>query len=194
MIIGLYSSQPQSGKTTAAEALVGIGYEQCKFAGPMYYMTYALFKYMDIPEDSIEHFMNEGKNEKIGGLDCSFREFMQKLGTDFGRDIISEKLWIGLAALKVNALGSNGQKDIVFDDLRFQNEYDYLKGINGKIIKLVNKDVVCDTANDHKSEGNLDDFDFDAIVENKGTIEDLQNEIVTLARSFEDQSGNVAEE
>ena len=90
------------------------------------------------------------------------------------------------------------QKDhvyVVIDDLRFQNEY--------QVISDYNTDVICirverynenenqysnpnmtEEQKNHISETELDHFPFDYVIENRGTLEDLHENVLTILEDF----------
>lgn len=116
------------------------------------------------------------------------REFLQRLGTEAIRDNIHPDAW-------VNALFTDykGKKDYegldfptddspikiiypnwIITDVRFPNEAQAIKNRAGIVIR-VNRDW---PANDelnklHLSETSLDDWEFDWVIENNGSIEEL---------------------
>ncbi len=123
------------------------------------------------------------------------RDFLQKLGTEAMRDGLHTNVW-------VNALFSDYvpqqykiMKDIVklsaeelvikresyayhpswcITDMRFANEYDFIKSKGGILIRINRPGV---PQNDHPSETSLDNFKFDYVIDNNGTIEDFEKKI-----------------
>lgn len=122
------------------------------------------------------------------------REVLQKIGTEVGRHI-HQDIW-------VNALISEYIKDIpmsfpnwVITDMRFPNELKAIKDRDGITIRI-NRDIVenhickhcgvkttqpdylCYKApKEHLSETALDNADFDYIINNNSTIEDLIKQV-----------------
>jgi hypothetical protein len=108
------------------------------------------------------------------------RDFLQKLGTDALRDGLHKNTW-------VNALMSDyvGMYDLdtdkttypnwVITDTRFPNEAQAIKQANGIIIRVERPGVK--PINNHPSEVSLDKWEFDHVIENKGSVEDLAEKI-----------------
>jgi len=118
------------------------------------------------------------KNLDSVGPNISPRHLMQTLGTEWGRDCIHPNIWIDIAmsqARNVCARGSN----CVIDDLRFENEYDAIAKANGELWKVVRPGT--ESANGHQSEGRLEHLQFDVVIVNDGTIEDLHRKIAEAA-------------
>lgn len=113
------------------------------------------------------------KNTNLIGWGMTAREFLQKLGTESVRDVLHHDAW-------VNALFCNyGNHDKwVITDCRFPNEAQAIKDRGGIVVR-VNRTGV-NPINDHESEISLDDYDFDWIIENNGTIEDLKESVRIL--------------
>jgi hypothetical protein len=99
-----------------------------------------------------------------------FREVLQKLGTEVGRNLISDNVWVD-ATLSRIARECDRDDDIVFTDTRFPNEADAVRQMGGHVVRVDRPGVVA--VNDHPSETSLDDYDFDTVVYNTGTLLDL---------------------
>jgi len=123
MIIGL-AGNPQSGKDTAAEALVCRGYERRSFAHKLKSICSDLF---DIPMETFEDGTRKATIDERYGL--TPREILIKVGTDCCRAIRSD-VW-------VSAVLKNTGKNIVVSDCRFQNEVDAIIEAGGVIIRII---------------------------------------------------------
>ena len=108
----------QVGKSTISKHICAKYPERFRyrnFAGPIYAMAEAF--YGEIPADK------EAPQELSGGK--SLRQFMQLLGTEFGREGLFDAVWMN--QLKVGIQKDNAAGLItVVDDCRFMNEYDML--------------------------------------------------------------------
>lgn len=97
------------------------------------------------------------------------RWLLQKIGTECFRNIISPMFWVNaLFASFVDGV------DYVITDVRFPNEADKVKESGGTLIRL-NRDGCL--LSSHKSEIALDSYDFDSVVDNNGTKEELYAKI-----------------
>lgn len=169
MVIGL-SGYAKAGKDEVAKSILEINklWEIKKFSSKLKTIASILTGY---PEDRFE---DQGfKNRNMIGWGMTAREFLQKLGTESVRDVLHHDAW-------VNALFSDyGQYDKwVITDCRFPNEAQAIKDRGGIVVR-VNRTGV-HPVNDHESEISLDDYDFDWIIENNGTIEDLKESVKLL--------------
>lgn len=100
------------------------------------------------------------------------REIMQELGTFYRK--IQTDFWIkGLKKFLQNEL-LKGHKDFVITDVRYRNEAEFIKGKKGVIIRV---DRSLDNeiqGADHKSETELDNYNFDMCIGNNGDLADLK--------------------
>ena len=117
------------------------------------------------PLNNIEPF----KDVQFNAL-MSVREFLQKLGTSALRDGLHENAWI-------NALMADYKSDSnwIITDTRFPNEAEAIKKAGGIIIRIERPGI--DPVNLHTSETSLDNWDFDHLVINDGSITDLTKKI-----------------
>jgi hypothetical protein len=99
-----------------------------------------------------------------------FREVLQKLGTDVGRNLISDNVWVDATLARIGR-ECGPDDNIVLTDTRFPNEADAIRKMGGYVVRIEREGV--GPVNDHPSETSLDDYDFDLIVTNNGPIEDL---------------------
>jgi hypothetical protein len=115
----------------------------------------------------------------------TYREFLQKLGTEAMRDGLHTNVWVNalFADYKEspqNVLGNEGYKleDVypnwIITDMRFPNEMEAVELREGVTIKVVRPGTAVGT---HPSETALDDAYFDHVISNDGTIEDLVEKV-----------------
>lgn len=180
LLIGLYSPLPMSGKSTAAAALEGIGYERLPFAGPLKRMVRSLLLDLGQSEEEVERAMTSEKEEPCILLNSvTPRRMMQTLGTDWGRQMIAADLWV--RAWKGRALSTLGDGcSIVVDDLRFWDEAQVVKDFGGVVVRVLRPDGASSSFSGHASEGGLEFWPFDHTIVNDGSIDDLQQQILQL--------------
>lgn len=135
---------------------------------------------------------NQEAKEQITYNGVSGREFLQKIGTEFGREIFPKlfpnfklddhkNIWIQLLHNeymheKSYALWVNLPFIYVVDDIRFQDEANYIKKNKGFLLKIT-KDTD-NTSNDkHKSETEQDTIIPDYSIPNNGTIDEFKDKI-----------------
>lgn len=111
------------------------------------------------------------------------RTLLQKEGTELGRNVLGEDIWIRYLSNWIKVFNNRGIDAIILSDLRFKNEIEWVKSQNGLVIKVVapkrNEERLMKESNDnleiynklknHISECDLDDLDeskFDLIIKN----------------------------
>jgi hypothetical protein len=190
-IIGLYSSVPQSGKSTlAVHARIAYNYAPMHFALPLKAMLGNLLKSLNpqfTEQDIYRRLYGDLKESHVPFLEKSTRELMQTLGTDWGRNMVHPDLWVmafdGALRLTTPTLT---KPRVIIDDLRFPNEFEYLHMKGGIVVRVTRLGQTLDT--DHASEGALDDYPFDAhIMRPSGAIADLQADFDTLLHTIRTQ-------
>jgi hypothetical protein len=132
------------------------------------------------------------------------RRLLQLLGTDCGRDIIHPQIWVnalfadytkerfGTTSRGEEVLSSNTSNWII-TDCRFPNEAQAIKDRGGIVIRVNRPCPECKVIEGHKfgcltykkliehpSETSLDNYEFDHVIDNNGTIEELIGKIKQL--------------
>lgn len=102
----------------------------------------------------------------------TIRDIMQVLGTDLLRQGFNNNIHVAatLGSIKEN-------EKVIITDVRFPNELEAIKKYNGVTIRI-NRGLVERTGKmiqgpEHISETALDDAEFDYVIDNNGTIEEL---------------------
>ncbi|AWY07629.1 deoxynucleoside monophosphate kinase [Streptomyces phage Yosif] len=180
LLIGL-SGYAGSGKDEAAASLVAGGWRRDAFADRLRRCLYALNPFIPTyPDVGLVRLANL---VDAYGWDRAKREFpeirslLQRYGTEAGREILGENIW-------VDALFADFEPEaeaLVITDVRFPNEAQRVSEAGGVMVRINRPGVGPATAPDgsvHKSDVALDDWDFDAVVDNDGTIEDLHAKLV----------------
>jgi hypothetical protein len=101
------------------------------------------------------------------------RRTLQRLGTEVGRSILGEDVWVNATMAGLDPDGS-----YAIADCRFQNEAIAVVQDGGVVWRITRPG--CGPVNDHPSETGLDDWPFDAILKNDSTLDHLR-EVVGLA-------------
>lgn len=118
------------------------------------------------------------------------RKLLQWLGTDWGRDGISQTLWADL--WKSDALGAakkNPHIIIVCDDVRFDNEAQTIKSLGGSIVKIYSNqtqkriDISSGIAY-HASEAGIRKELIDLEVDNNGTRLEFLYKMTEVYKQF----------
>jgi len=122
----------------------------------------------DIPLNGVPVFADIQFNSLM-----SVRDFLQKLGTDAIRDNLHENTWVN-ATLADYTTESNW----IITDTRFPNEAEAIKKAGGIVIRINRPGV--QPINPHPSETSLDDWNFDAVINNDGDVADIVHKVGLL--------------
>jgi hypothetical protein len=168
-----------SGKSTVANIIESdYAFSKLRFANGIKSMLRALLFESGIDHGRI-HEMLEGSLKETSCDELSGkspRYCMQTLGTEWGREFISQNFWVDLTMHAVDNLLAASQS-VVIDDVRFPNEVNAIKNSGGKIFRIMrDQDAIPEAG--HKSEGQI--LEFDACILNTGSIADLENQIAKL--------------
>lgn len=100
-----------------------------------------------------------------------FRRFAQRLGTEGGRVVFGDNVWVDLVMAKVAALPEDAL--VLIPDVRFPNEYDSIKAAGGYVIRIDRPSLVEDAHDAHASETEWTDLTPDTVIRNEGAISEL---------------------
>lgn len=164
-ILGL-AGYARSGKDTAGNALAEIGWKRIAFADVLREFAYTLNPaimsdygfYTNLQWIIDEYGWNGYKRTQWGE---GVRDLLQRLGTECGRELISQNIWVDATFSRMDPAFN-----YVITDMRFPNEASAILARGGSLLRIVRPGV--GPANGHKSETALDDWELDAIV-NGGT-------------------------
>jgi len=120
------------------------------------------------------------------------RLLLQIYGTEIFRDRVDKNYWVNKVAENIK---NSDSKYILITDVRFPNEITHLsKSLNNtkndelyKIITLrVNRDLDRNSIiHEHESESRLDDYNFDYVINNNGSLEELKNITIDFLNDVE---------
>ena len=80
---------------------------------------------------------HDAKYDKVfGEKDFETRRLLQIVGTEQGRNKFGYDIWIKTLETWIKLLNSRGVERFIISDVRFQNEADWLKSLNGILIKI----------------------------------------------------------
>lgn len=168
MIIGL-SGYARSGKDTVAKML--ITHQRRAFADAMRNALYILNPYI---ADGIRlrEAIDEHGWELVKTGFPEVRRLLQIFGTEIGRKMIADDVWVQMSTRDLKP-----EDNIVFSDVRFPNEAQAIKALGGVVWRIERPGV--DAVNAHVSETSMDGWEYDAIIDNSGTLEDLLAQVET---------------
>lgn len=168
MIIGICGAAG-AGKDTVAMRLRDHGFFRVAFADPLYDMVSAMTG-LRVEELSDR----DRKEQKIEWLGKSPRQLLQSLGTEWGRQIVSEDVWI-LLALRTARAASRA----VIPDVRFDNEAQAIRAAGGSVWRVVRPGISCldPSTAQHSSERGISPELIDDVILNDGSLERLQGRV-----------------
>jgi hypothetical protein len=169
MLIGL-TGRAGSGKDTAAVYLAQAHrFMPLAFATPIRQM---LQVGLGLTE---QDFTPANKNEVIERLQRSPRQLMQTLGTEWGRTHVHSSLWVSLAAGELDRMEN---LDVVFTDVRFEDEAKMIRDRGGFIVCLIRS--VALPVHQHVSEAGVQLREGDGEIHNNGTLFQLYDKLDAL--------------
>lgn len=173
-VIGL-SGYGQSGKDTIGNVLVNEGhYVRASFADYIREALYALNPQAN-QEARIQDLVNSHGWEQTKVQHPEVRGLLQRLGSEVGRNMLGENVWVDLTFRNL----PDGSK-VVVTDCRFPNEADTIKRLGGQMWRVRRPNY--GPVNNHPSETALDDWKFDRVFENTGSMAELQERVSELIR------------
>ena len=117
------------------------------------------------------------EEDYVTKINLTPRLLLQLLGTKCGRNIIHPNIWVNSLMREYfcvqSDLAPNGIDcpNWIITDMRFLNEMEAVKKRGGITIR-VNRNLE-ESKNQHESETELDSAEFDYVIDNNGTIEEL---------------------
>lgn len=101
------------------------------------------------------------------------RRLLQVLGTEIGRNMFGDNYWINLIKNEIlQAFSEN--KSVVVSGIRYPNELFMIRDYLGGQVWWIERPGV-DPVNTHSSDNSLDKDNFQHVLLNNGTLEDLRN-------------------
>jgi hypothetical protein len=199
MIVGLLGFIG-SGKGTAGDILKGLTFQQVSFAKGVKDVAAEMF---DWPRHLLEGDTEESREwreepdefwSKELGKTFTPRLALQLMGTEVGRDVFHKDFWV--IKLK-NYMKNNYGKNFVITDVRFENEIEFIRKQGGILIEVQRgkqpvwyNDMVNNIHDEefriklmekfgiHPSEWQWVGHEIDYKIQNEGTLEDLQINLI----------------
>lgn len=180
-----FSGYARSGKDTAASVLVEEGgWKRLAFADVLRECVLALNPFVlsndsVVPQDwDAQHLQNVinvwgWDGYKKSPFSDDIRRLLQRMGTEVGRNILGENIWVDATLNKME----EGQ-NYVITDCRFPNEAKAVEDRGGRVMRINRLGV--GPINDHPSETSLDDWKFFGIITNHDDEETFKQKIRRL--------------
>lgn len=175
-VLGI-TGRKRSGKNTAGEVFAQAGFKELSFAAPIKLMLATLLEYRGAGKKLIQRMLEGDLKEEpthlLGGR--SPRYAMQTLGTEWGRMLLDDNLW-------VEALfdASKRHQCVVVTDVRFPNEAGAIKACGGQVMRVVRPDNPL-PADAHPSEAQIDQLPVDfELVNDASSAEGFQSLVAAM--------------
>ena len=180
VIIGLMG-QKQSGKDTVAARLVERhNFQRVAFADVMrecLYILDPLIAYRLTLRQVVDSYGWDIAKEDFPEV----RRLLQVFGTELGRDILGEDVWVNAAHRKVTG-ALDADKNVVITDMRFPNEVRYVESLDGITVRIDRPGLP--DVDTHVSENAWRSIVPDCTINNNGTLDDLYREVDLLAEDL----------
>lgn len=174
----------RSGKDTVADVLVSqLKADRYAFAEPMKTMLSSVFG---------SHFHTGDRERICPEAGVSYRYLMQTLGTEWGRNLIGQDLWVNLVDRRFNdgrivherfSLTGSQPYTLVLTDCRFASEVAWIKS-KGGIVIYVDRPGNMPVGSAHQSEADETRELADLMLVNDGSLDDLLAKARQLGNSL----------
>lgn len=176
---------PGVGKDAFANRLIeGGGWSKISFAAPL---KRGMSTMLNIPMEDIDNpSLKNAPNYKYGR---SIRYMLQTLGTEWGRNLITDDIWIQLAREGIDHQFSN-YMSVINTDLRFPNESIMIKEMGGYVIHITrneNRDgdnAITNGASTHQSNAGIPKELIDYVIHNDGTLDEFEAEAIRVVNEI----------
>lgn len=168
MLIGLTGKAGSGKDSTAGRLVARHGFKSVSFANPIRAGLQAVLGLTDA------HFAHPFKEVVLKVYGKSPREMMQSLGTTWGRESVTEDLWLILASKKITEYRRLGY-NVVITDVRFDNEADMIREMGGEVWHIMRDSAGTEHA--HVSEHGVMWYEEDTIIENNSSLKELYRQV-----------------
>jgi phosphomevalonate kinase len=108
----------------------------------------------------------------------NFRLILQGHGTDYRRQLYGHDYWIRKMDAAAEQFQRVGKQVLIIPDVRFLNEAEWVRKQGGSVIRI--NRWYDDTTDKHPSEVELDNYKFDHVIENNGTLKELLTKVLEI--------------
>lgn len=182
-----------AGKDTAAQWLVeSYDFTRMAFADKV---KEAIANLFGITVEQVDQFKEIGIDDialyevnlfmrNVAEWTFSWREFMQRFGTEMGRGTFGEDFWILQLERAYTELqySSPQEIDVAITDLRFENEAQWLRRMGGFAVEIIRPGYEPDG---HLSEEPLPRGLIETQILNNGSIDDLHVDVYELYKGLQ---------
>lgn len=173
-LIGFYSREPQSGKSTVSDYFMKGGlFARESFAYSVKIACLSVLNDLHVSEP-VGYLWGAKKDSIIPELGKTGGHFMSTYAM-FMRNTYGDNIWLDTVLNRID-----WDANYIIDDMRFPNEF----AILDYTIKVERPSAEKEHGRDKTSEGQLDKFEFDYIIVNDGTLEELEEKVAVLYKAI----------
>lgn len=181
--ISIFADTCGAGKSTVADILMKhfSNVVRVSFAAPLKHMAGVFFASLGFVPEMIDFLLSpDGKATEITsqstGKVFTPRHVLQTIGTEWGRNCITENVWTDIAKDRILQALGHGLCPVI-DDMRFDNEYAMLKGLEARFVHVHRPDMEPIIAA-HPSEGGLRSKHWDFEIMNNTPLDALEKAVL----------------
>jgi hypothetical protein len=168
-IIGL-AGHIGAGKTLAASMVPGATHLQ--WSDAVYRGIAAI---LGVEEAILRDRRCKDNTIRVAGMDLSPRHLLRTLGTEWGREMVHDEIWVNLTMDRIRLLReSTGCRRFTICGTRFGNEVAAIRERGGEVWWIERPGL---SAGEHVSDQILTADQCDRVIDNIGTVDDLRQEI-----------------
>lgn len=178
-LIGV-AGRKTAGKDVVADALVEkLGWSKLGMSDNLHNCLMVLNPIIGRRRFRIERYRD--LVERVGFVEAKkhpeVRRLQQTLGTEVGRNMIDVNLWIDMTERSICDLLCQ-ERDVIVTGIRYRNELEMIERLGGTTLWVERPGLVL--ADGHSSENSLGAEDFQRVIFNDGTVEDLQRKALAF--------------
>ena len=175
MIVGIHG-KARSGKDTFADFVI----EYAKYTNPFAKLSFAdpIYNIVDIMFN-VDSRSVKDKEELFPEWDLSLRYMLQTVGTEMGRHMISDDIWIRNMQYRID---HSPAPNIIIPDVRFENEAHFIRKSGGFIIFVERTSDDTEAVRKHISENGVKRQQNDMLIENNSSLGQLERKAIAFAR------------
>lgn len=176
MIIAL-TARSQAGKDTVCEIIQEMWDDTQRIAFADNVKKFTALA-LDITLEELEFLKNSKEEWTLFHRGITTRQLLQRVGTEAGRGLFGENVWVDLALKDIDP-----KKIYVITDCRFENEAKKVKELGGIVVKIWRKEAD-NVPSTHASEtADLSAY-YDYQIHNDGTKQELRETIEGLLETI----------
>lgn len=178
-LIGI-TGYKRSGKDTTGEVMATIlGCQRIAFADPIKDAVRAILRAQGVDEETIEECIDGCLKE----APCPYlmgkspRYVMQTLGTEWGRGMLGDTIWVKAALNRA----ANSDKGTIITDVRFPNEAEAIREAGGVVVRVSRPETEPDPEVClHPSEAGVAKIEADYVIRNDLSRDDFQASVAAF--------------